>query len=297
MYAFFAFEQAEYGVAADAQGGAFNARLFSWLQVQHFALHTLGIGPAHIHAHDHFRPVLGIGAARAGMDIHNGVHAVFFRAQQQAHFHAFKLRVQTLYALGQRCAGFFTFCGFARFLGFFGQATPDELLRHAFTLANERIDDHALANPNAQGMGCTCVAVLGIRDHFWVAHAGDSRAYRVREGNVEQLTVDHTMVQELVSQGLLKPEQAAVHPYRGRISRCLGHGQQKCDADITEHTLEHGDNLLLCSDGLSDVVGNPEIAALVGQRDVRDASRRLIEAANKAGGPDNISAIVMRRVV
>ncbi|MBK6922025.1 MAG: Stp1/IreP family PP2C-type Ser/Thr phosphatase [Deltaproteobacteria bacterium] len=179
----------------------------------------------------------------------------------------------------------------------FGQATPDELLRHAFTLANERIDDHALANPNAQGMGCTCVAVLGIRDHFWVAHAGDSRAYRVREGNVEQLTVDHTMVQELVSQGLLKPEQAAVHPYRGRISRCLGHGQQKCDADITEHTLEHGDNLLLCSDGLSDVVGNPEIAALVGQRDVRDASRRLIEAANKAGGPDNISAIVMRRVV
>jgi serine/threonine protein phosphatase PrpC len=176
------------------------------------------------------------------------------------------------------------------------EAIPD-LLRDAFTLANERIDDHAMANPAAQGMGCTCVAVLGIRDRFWVAHAGDSRAYRVRDGQVEQITVDHTMVQELVSQGLLTPEQAAVHPYRGRISRCLGHGQQKCDADITEYVLDRGDNLLLCSDGLSDVVGNAEIIALVGQRDVRDASRRLIEAANKAGGPDNISAIVMRRVV
>jgi protein phosphatase len=146
-------------------------------------------------------------------------------------------------------------------------------------------------------MGCTCVAVLGLRDKVWIANAGDSRAYRVRGGTAEQLTTDHTMVQELVAQGLLKPEQAAVHPYRGRISRCLGHGQHKCDADIHEHTLEKGDNLLICSDGLSDVVSSQEIAALVGQRDVRDASRRLIEAANKAGGPDNISAIVMRRVV
>jgi serine/threonine protein phosphatase PrpC len=178
-----------------------------------------------------------------------------------------------------------------------GKQDPADLLREAFTLANARIDDHAAINPNAQGMGCTCVAVLGVRDKFWVAHAGDSRVYRVRGGSAEQLTVDHTMVQELVAQGLLKPEHAAVHPYRGRISRCLGHGQHKCDADITEHALEKGDNILLCSDGLSDVVTNVEIAALVGQRDVRDASRRLIEAANKAGGPDNISAIVVRRVV
>jgi len=185
-------------------------------------------------------------------------------------------------------------------LNFAKTQIPDEipdLLRAAFNLANQRIDDHAMANPAAQGMGCTCVAVLGIRDRFWVAHTGDSRAYRVRDGKVEQLTLDHTMVQELVTQGLLTPEQAAVHPYRGRISRCLGHGQQKCDSDISEFVLDRGDNLLLCSDGLSDVVGHPEISALVGQRDVRDASRRLIEAANKAGGPDNISAIVMRRVV
>ncbi len=179
----------------------------------------------------------------------------------------------------------------------FGRLEPPELLRAAFTRASARIDDQAAHNPTAHGMGCTCVAVLGVRDRFWVAHAGDSRVYRVRDQKAEQLTVDHTMVQELVEQGLLTPEQAAVHPYRGRISRCLGHGQHKSDADVTEHVLEKGDNLLLCSDGLSDVVPDEELVALVCQRDVRDAARRLIEAANKAGGPDNISAIVIRRVV
>jgi PPM family protein phosphatase len=175
--------------------------------------------------------------------------------------------------------------------------TPDVILREAFGLANEAIDHQASTNPSAHGMGCTCVAVLGMRERMWVAHAGDSRAYLVREGMARQLTVDHTMVQELVDQNLLTPEQAAAHPYRGRISRCLGHGKGKSDAEINEFVLEKGDNILLCSDGLSDVVKTDELVALVCQRDVRDSSRRLIEAANKGGGPDNISAIVMRRVV
>lgn len=179
----------------------------------------------------------------------------------------------------------------------FDKVEPFELLREAFSLASDQIDEQAAFNPTAHGMGCTCVVVLGVRDRIWVAHAGDSRAYRVRNGDAEQLTVDHTMVQELVEQGLLTAEQAAIHPYRGRISRCLGHGKSKSDADVGEFVLDKGDNLLLCSDGLSDAVPVDEIVALVGQRDVRDASRRLIEAANKAGGPDNISVIVMRRVV
>lgn len=182
---------------------------------------------------------------------------------------------------------------------FSSDKTPDMLLREGFSLANAQIDEHAQANPSAHGMGCTCVAMLGIRDRMWVAHAGDSRAYRAREGTdkVEQITVDHTMVQELVDQNLLTPEQAATHPYRGRISRCLGHGKNKSDAEINEFVFDKGDNLLLCSDGLSDVVPPDELYALLCQIDVRDASRRLIEAANKQGGPDNISAIVMRRVV
>jgi protein phosphatase len=105
------------------------------------------------------------------------------------------------------------------------------------------------------------------------------------------------MVQEMVESGLITKEQAAVHPYRGRISRCLGHGRNKGDPTITEYEFLRGDDVLLCSDGLSDVVAEDEICALVGQRDVRSSCRRLVEAANKAGGPDNISAIVMRRVV
>ncbi|MEM7159917.1 MAG: Stp1/IreP family PP2C-type Ser/Thr phosphatase [Myxococcota bacterium] len=180
---------------------------------------------------------------------------------------------------------------------FGGDKTPDQLLQEGFALANERIDEQAQVNPSAHGMGCTCVAVMGVKDRMWIGHAGDSRLYRVRDATAEQITVDHTMVQELVDQNLITPEQAATHPYRGRISRCLGHGKHKSDASINELTFEKGDNLLLCSDGLSDVVPVEEIQALVGQRDVRDATRRLIEAANKHGGPDNISAIVMRRVV
>lgn len=180
---------------------------------------------------------------------------------------------------------------------FGGSEPPEVLLSKAFERANERIDEQAAANPSAHGMGCTCVAILGIRDKLWVAHAGDSRAYIFAGSDFTQMTTDHTMVQELVDQGLLTKEQASIHPYRGRISRCLGHGRNKSEAQVGSFTFGKKTNVLLCSDGLSDVVGDEELAALVGQRDVRDASRRLIEAANKAGGPDNISAIVMRRVV
>ena len=177
------------------------------------------------------------------------------------------------------------------------QEHPERLLTEAVALANQKIDEQAEINPDAKGMGCTSVLVVGIRDHVWVANVGDSRVYRVRDGKAEQLTNDHTMVQEMVEGGLISPEQASVHPYRGRISRCIGHGKNKSNPDIVDYILQKDDNLLLCSDGLSDVVPTDELEALVGQRDVRDACRRLVDAANKHGGPDNISAIVLRRIV
>ncbi len=172
-----------------------------------------------------------------------------------------------------------------------------ELMDGAFRRASKAIDASAALNPEAKGMGCTAVAVLGIHDQLFVAHAGDSRAYRVEGENIEGLTLDHTMVQEMVANGLITPEQAAVHPYRGRISRCLGHGKNKGDPTVSHYQLDAGQNVLLCSDGLSDVLGDEDIRALVGQRDVRSSVRRLIEATNKAGGPDNISAVVLRRLV
>jgi serine/threonine protein phosphatase PrpC len=179
----------------------------------------------------------------------------------------------------------------------FGKLDNAALLEQAFEQASHRIDEQAELNPDARGMGCTAVMVLGVKDHLWVAWAGDSRAYQVHEQSIAQLSSDHTVVQELVDQQLITPEQAAVHPYRGRISRCLGHGKKKGQPTIREYPFPLGANVLLCSDGLSDVLADEEVQMLVGQRDVRSSARRLIEAANGAGGPDNISAIVMRRIV
>lgn len=178
-----------------------------------------------------------------------------------------------------------------------GSQEPPELMTQAFRMANAAIDEQAEINPEARGMGCTAVAVLGVKDRLWVAHSGDSRAYRIRDGEASQLTTDHTMVQEMLDSGLLTPEQAAVHPYRGRISRCLGHGKNRFDPDVGEADIKVGDSILLCSDGLSDVVKKEDLEKHATHRDLRTACRRLIEAANENGGPDNISAIVMRRVV
>jgi protein phosphatase len=179
----------------------------------------------------------------------------------------------------------------------FNELDPEELLAQAFHEASAAIDDYAITNPDAKGLGCTCVMIMGVRSRIWVAWAGDSRAYAVNEEGIFQLSTDHTVVQELVDQQLLTPAQASVHPYRGRISRCLGHGKKKGAPTIREFEFPLGTNLMVCSDGLSDVLREQEIEALVGQRDVRSSARRLIEAANGAGGPDNISAIIMRRVV
>ena len=179
----------------------------------------------------------------------------------------------------------------------FGEQDNSTMLEEAFAQASNHIDAHAENDPDARGMGCTCVLILGVRNHIWVAWAGDSRAYALTEEGIFQLSTDHTVVQELVDQQLISPEQAAVHPYRGRISRCLGHGKKKGAPTIREFEFPIGTNLLLCSDGLSDVVDPPDLQALMGQRDVRSSARRLIEAANAGGGPDNISTIVMRRVV
>lgn len=179
----------------------------------------------------------------------------------------------------------------------FGTRDNQVLLEEAFAQASLRIDEQAELNTDARGMGCTAVMVLGVRDRIWVAWAGDSRAYQVQAAEIVQLSSDHTVVQELVDQELITAEQAAVHPYRGRISRCLGHGKKKGHPTIREFAFPIGANVLVCSDGLSDVLPDHEVQVLVGQRDVRSSARRLIEAANGAGGPDNISAIVMRRVV
>jgi len=175
--------------------------------------------------------------------------------------------------------------------------SPRELLYHGFLLASTNITEFTAKKPDTEGMGCTAVMVMGIKDKMWVAHSGDSRAYLVDKRAATPITLDHTMVQELVSKGVITKDQAAVHPYRGRISRCLGHGKSKGVPDINAGIIEISDNILLCSDGLSDVVPPELIHEIVTNNTSRNAVRKLVLAANEAGGPDNISAILIRRVL
>ncbi|MCA9691815.1 MAG: protein phosphatase 2C domain-containing protein [Nannocystaceae bacterium] len=174
---------------------------------------------------------------------------------------------------------------------------PRELLYHSFLLASTSIMDHTSRKPETEGMGCTAVMVMGMKDKMWVAHSGDSRAYLVDRRAATPITLDHTMVQELVTKGVITRDQAAVHPYRGRISRCLGHGKSKGVPDINAGIIEISDNILLCSDGLSDVVPAEQIHAIITGTSTRNAVRQLVLAANKAGGPDNISAVLIRRML
>lgn len=174
---------------------------------------------------------------------------------------------------------------------------PRELLYHAFVLASQRITQHTQDAPDTHGMGCTAVMVMGVREKMWVAHSGDSRAYLVDKRAATPITLDHTMVQELVTKGVITKEQAAVHPYRGRISRCLGHGKSKGVPDINAGLIAIGDNILLCSDGLSDVVDPPEIHEIIARHSAENAVRELVAAANDQGGPDNISAVLLRRTL
>ncbi len=179
----------------------------------------------------------------------------------------------------------------------FRKQGPRELLYHGFLLASTTITDYTQRNPDTEGMGCTAVMVMGIRDKMWVAHSGDSRAYLVDKRAATPITLDHTMVQELVTKGVITREQAAVHPYRGRISRCLGHGRSKGVPDINAGIIEISDNILLCSDGLSDVVPAEQIHQIITGTSTRNAARQLVQAANRAGGPDNISAVLIRRML
>jgi protein phosphatase len=144
------------------------------------------------------------------------------------------------------------------------------------------------------GTTVTAAAVAGDR-HLQLAHVGDSRAYLLRDGSLEQLTTDHTVVGELVRRGRLTPEQAAIHPERSILTRAVGldHRVPVDTPDPLE--LVPGDQVLLCSDGLTETVPDPHIAELLTTGPDGDAAcRALIDAANAAGGPDNITVVLIR---
>jgi PPM family protein phosphatase len=163
--------------------------------------------------------------------------------------------------------------------------------------ANRRIYDRASTDPSASGMGTTMTVALVEGMTVAIGHVGDSRAYLVRGERMEQLTDDHSLVNELLKSGRLSQEEAQAHPQRSVITRAVGTDP---DVDVDGFTIEaeEGDVFLLCSDGLTDMVEDEEILELVhrDRDDLDKAVRALVAAANRGGGEDNITAVAFRVV-
>jgi protein phosphatase len=167
-------------------------------------------------------------------------------------------------------------------------------INDAIASANAAVLEKATGEPDLEGMGTTLTAVVAtVGDTLLIGHVGDSRAYLLRDDALERLTEDHSLVEELVREGRLTPEQAEVHPQRAIITRALG-VDPDIDVDLYTARVRAGDRVLLCSDGLTTMVRERDIARLArSERDARVVADTLVEAANEAGGDDNITVVVL----
>jgi serine/threonine protein phosphatase PrpC len=158
--------------------------------------------------------------------------------------------------------------------------------------ANRRVFERARDDASASGMGTTMTVALVEDDHVTIGHVGDSRAYRLRENALEQLTEDHSLVAELVRSGKLSPEEAESHPQRSVITRALG-TEPDVDADTFTVEAQAGDVFLLCSDGLTTMVEEDHIVGVVNRHrgDLERAAKQLIADANRSGGEDNVTVV------
>ena len=185
------------------------------------------------------------------------------------------------------------------------QLTPGELdpqtgysneslaVREAIITANEKIYQRGMEDPECRGMGTTLVLAILYNNQVTIAHVGDSRMYRFRDSKLEQVTVDHTFLQELVDRGYYTQEEADASLNRNLVTRALGI-QPTTAVDIREDLVIPGDIYLLCSDGLTDMVDDQEISKIVSEfRDNLDKlAENLVECANVKGGRDNISVLL-----
>lgn len=165
----------------------------------------------------------------------------------------------------------------------------DWMLR-MITAANQRICAQAQADPTLKGMGTTLVAALVVDDMAVITHVGDSRCYHLAAGHFSQLTRDHSVVQQLVDDGTLTQVEAERSPMRNYLARSLG-SQSQVQADIQSLSLHAGDRLLLCSDGLSNMLAATEIADTLRSGDSNVVCERLLDAALQRGATDNVSVI------
>ena len=169
---------------------------------------------------------------------------------------------------------------------------PLEALRTAVKAANDRIKSIVRDDPARHGMGTTLTALLWTGDAVALAHIGDSRAYLLRDGELRQVTHDHTFVQSLVDEGRITPDEATIHPARSMILRAL-QGDSDPEPDLDRIEVRAGDRFLICSDGLSGVVRDQTMRdALVRHVDLGEAADALVQLAMRGGGPDNVTCVV-----
>jgi PPM family protein phosphatase len=158
--------------------------------------------------------------------------------------------------------------------------------------ANRRINERAKSDAQASGMGTTITAALVAGPSVAVGHVGDSRAYRLRQGRLEQLTHDHSLVADLVRSGRITAEEADTHPQRSVITRALG-TDAEVDVDTFTVDAEPGDLFMLCSDGLTTMVDDAEMLEIIGRSGtLEQTSKALVRAANRAGGEDNVTVVL-----
>jgi len=172
---------------------------------------------------------------------------------------------------------------------------PDEAIYDTVGEINATIYNAALNSAAFEGMATTLVIAWFLGTRLWIAHTGDSRLYRFRNGALEQLTRDHSFSQELLDAGMVTEEEARLLPAKNLVTRALG-AAADIEPEIQDVEVQAGDLLLLCSDGLTEMVGTYEIAGLlsIGEDDTHETARRLIDLANESGGRDNISVVLIR---
>lgn len=173
-------------------------------------------------------------------------------------------------------------------------AEPPKTLNRAVKSANKKVYEMAMANQSQRGMGATLVAACICPDEIYIANVGDSRAYAFRDGELMQITKDHSIVEEMAANGTITREEARNHPQRNIITRAIG-ADPNTEADLFEYDYFAGDMLLLCSDGLTSMLTDEEIQeVLTRNTDAETKVGQLIDAANAQGGRDNTTVICIR---
>lgn len=172
--------------------------------------------------------------------------------------------------------------------------TAEALLAYSAEQANDAVYRRALSDPECRGMGTTMVAAIVRMDTADILNIGDSRCYHVSDGGIVRLTRDHSVVEDLVARGALTPEAARSHPRKNLITRALG-SEEHIRADLYKQSLKPGDFLLLCSDGLSNMVTDQEILyEILHGGPAEECCQRLLDIALSRGAPDNVTAVLLQ---